>query len=312
MGFEPETTAVVGATGPTGIHVANEIARRGRRVRAVSRSADTLERAFGGTAIEMRTADAHDPDATLAAVDGCEFVVDCIGLPPERIREHPKVAEVLARVVERTGARCLQVSSYWALLPTDQEILSEDSPRDGDHPWYTPRREAEDILLSAGAAVVHLPDFFGPEVHSSSVQSMLESAVRGGPIRCIGSPEVERDAGYVPDLMKTVADLSEHDAAYGTDWAVPGRGPLSGAGVAEMASTHLGTEIAVQGAPPWMLKVIGLFTPSVRAILPIVDHYARPVRYHTAKIKELLGEIETTRFDVSIPATLDWIAARGT
>jgi hypothetical protein len=42
--------------------------------------------------------------------------------------------------------------------------MNESHPRSGGPPWVRYRREAEDILCEAGAAILHLPDFYGPHV----------------------------------------------------------------------------------------------------------------------------------------------------
>lgn len=307
MVFEPTRIAVVGATGPTGIHLARELVQRGRQVRVVSRDRERLRTSFTGLEVEIAPADALAADPLAAAIAGCELVVDCIGLPPEQMSLHPAAARTIVAAAGRVGARCLQISSYWAFLPSDKGVLSESSPREGDHPWYRPRREAEDVFLAAGASVVHLPDFFGPDVHTSSVQMALEDAVAGRPVRCIGGAATEREAGYVLDLMRMVATLSEHDEAYGTDWALPGAGPLSPARLAQIAGEHLGRRVRVQAAPPWMLRLLALFSREVRGILPMVGHYSRPVRYDTGKLRKLLGPPQPTPFEVSIPATLDWL-----
>jgi hypothetical protein len=52
------------------------------------------------------------------------------------------------------------------------------------------RREPEDILLDAGAAVVNLPDFHGPEVHVNTLQQALVEAVAGK--RMCGAPASAR------------------------------------------------------------------------------------------------------------------------
>lgn len=76
------------------------------------------------------------------------------------------------------------------------------------------RRQAEDVLLEAGAAVVHLPGFFGPRVHTSTVQRPREEVAAGKPMSWIGRADVEREYAWVPDAMALAADLLGHDAAY--------------------------------------------------------------------------------------------------
>ena len=77
--------AIVGATGPTGIHLAAELRRTTAAVRVVARGIDKLARLFPDPAVEKRAADILDADATLRAVDGRDLVYDCIGLPGDQM-----------------------------------------------------------------------------------------------------------------------------------------------------------------------------------------------------------------------------------
>jgi len=310
MSFEPRRVAVIGATGPTGIHLVRELAGRGREVVAVARTQERLEELFGGGGVELATVDALDPEPVGRVVAGSDLVVDCIGLPPDRMADHPRTAAAISRAARDAGARCLQISSYWSFLPHEGEVVDESHPRRGGHEWFRLRREAEDAMLAAGAAVVHLPDFFGPHVHTSSVQMALDQAAAGRPIQWLGSPDVPREVAFVPDAMRIVAELAERDEAYGTDWALPGSGRLTADRLAEIASRHLGRPVPVRAVSGWLLKALALVHPGLRRIRPILPHYVRPVRYDTSKLRGLLGEVETTSLDEAIARTLDWIAER--
>lgn len=112
----------------------------------------------------------------------------------------------------------------------------------------------------------------------------------------------------MPDAMRTVADLAERDEAYGEDWAVPGNGVLSPRALAGIAGEHLGREIAVRPAPPWLLRLLGLLIPKLRPVVPLAPHYSRPVRYDASKLTGLLGPVERTPLPEAIAATLTWLA----
>lgn len=303
--------AVVGAGGPTGVHLTRELLTRGREVCALGRRREPLERAFGETGAVITTADARDADSTRRAVDGCDLVVDCIGLPPERMDDHPVTARVIAAAAAAVGARILHVSSYWSYFPHRGTVVDERHPREGGHVWFQRRREAEDVLLAAGAAVVHVPDFFGPHVHTSVVQRALDEAAAGRPISWMGRRAVEREVAFVPDAMRVVADLSERDDAYGSHWALPGNGVLSADLLAEIAGRHLGRPVAVRAAPAWLLWLLTLGSAELRTVRPLIPHYVRPVRYDASKLRALLGEIELRPMEAAITATLDWLAAGG-
>ncbi len=302
--------AVVGATGPIGITLAREMLARGRRVRVIARSTDRLDRAFAGLDVERVAADALDPDRLRDAVSGAAVVVDSIGLPPDRMDDHARTARHIARAAAATGARGLQVSSFWSYLPTRRLPIDELHPRSGGNSYMTARRAAEDELQAAGFAVVHLPDFFGPEVHTSTVQNALFEAASGRPMSWVGAAGVERDAGFVPDLARRIADLIEHDEAWGERWAVAGSGPLSGVRLARIASSHLGREVKLRAAPPWLLRFVSLVSRDLRAIMPMVPHYATAVSYDDTKLSALLGPARPTPYEEAVPAALDWITSR--
>lgn len=302
--------AILGATGPTGKHLARVLADGGSSVRVISRSEDRLRRAFPEARFEKRVADALDAAQTRAALEGCDTVFDCIGLPMAMIEQHPATAHVIARAAQDTGARIVHVSSFWAYLPVQRLPLDEAHPRRGGPFPVRMRREAEDILQQAGAAVAHLPDFFGPEVHTSTLQNALAEAAAGGTAHWIGATSVEREYAYVPDAMATVVELARRDEAYGERWVVPGAGPASFDRLLDIAAKHLGQAPRVRAAPPWLLRLMGLFSRELRGFLPMVPHYVQPIRYDGRKLRGLIGPPVVTPYEHAIPATLEWLRAR--
>src|SRR3974390_1038165 len=127
--------AIVGATGTTGIHLAAELHRIAATVRVIARGKDRLARLFPGPAMEKRTADILDAQATLRAIDDCDLVYDCIGLPGDQMHLHPVTARNIAGALRHTKARCVQVSSYWAYYPQVRAEMDESHPRSGGLPW---------------------------------------------------------------------------------------------------------------------------------------------------------------------------------
>lgn len=59
--------AIVGATGPTGLHLAAELRKATATVRVIARRMDRLARLFPEAAFEKRPADILDAGATLRA-----------------------------------------------------------------------------------------------------------------------------------------------------------------------------------------------------------------------------------------------------
>ena len=109
--------AVVGATGPTGIHLVTELRKTVASVRVIARSTDRSVRLFIETAVEKWPADVLDTDATLRAIEGCDLVYDCIGLPGDQMHLHPVTARNIAGALGlHQGALCTGVELL-GLLP---------------------------------------------------------------------------------------------------------------------------------------------------------------------------------------------------
>ena len=120
---------VVGATGPIGIHLATELRKKVASVRVIARSSDRLTSLFPEAAVEKWPADVLDADATLRAIEGCDLVYDCIGLPGDQMHLHPVTARNIAVALRHTKARCVQVSSYWAYYPEVRTEMNESHPQ---------------------------------------------------------------------------------------------------------------------------------------------------------------------------------------
>jgi nucleoside-diphosphate-sugar epimerase len=250
------------------------------------------------------------PEQVRQAIAGCDVVFHCLGLPMDRIADHPIAARNVAAAIAGGDTRCVHVSSYWAYIPIRRLPLTEDHPRTDGNFAVRMRREAEDILQQASAAVVHLPDFYGPEVHTSTLQRALEQAVAGKPVQWIGSPGVGREYVFVQDAMKAVAELALRTEAYGERWIVPGAGPISFDEIARIIEKHLGQPVRLRAAGQLALRLASFFLRDLRSFLPMAPTYIAPIHYDGSKLRRLLGEIPVTPYAEAIPQTLDWLAER--
>jgi nucleoside-diphosphate-sugar epimerase len=311
MVIEPGRVAILGATGPTGRALAREFVARGVATRVVSRSHEHLQAAFEGVAVEHHAADLLDDAQARVAVTGCDLAVDCVGFPMDQMADHAKSARNVAGAAREAGARVLHVTSYWSYLPVapDSLPLTESHPREGGNEAIAFRREAEDILREAGGAIVHLPDFYGPEVEVGTLQQALRELAADKTVNWIGTRDTPREYAYVPDAMRIVAELATHEEAYGEHWIVPGGGPLTLDNVVGIAKAHLGRPVFQRCARPWLLKVLALFVSELRGFLPMVPHYVQPIAYDGSKLRGLLGDLALTPYEKAIPVTLDALAA---
>jgi len=306
----PSRVVILGATGPTGFHLAAALRKRDTAVRVVSRSREGLERSFGSTGEDIFPADALNERDLAAAIEGFPLVYDCIGLPADKMYEHPETARRLTAAAQSAGARIVHVPSFWAYLPLQKSPLNESHPRQGGCDWVQYRREAEDVLREAGAAVLHLPDFYGPRVHTSTLQQPLEEALAGKTVNWLGAADTEREYIYVPDAMEIAARIASHDEAFGERWILPGAGPLSGESFRQIAGRELGREVRIRAAGLWTLRLVSLFNSQLRAFMRLAPDYVKPIAYDASKLRGLLGDVRVTPYVEGFGATMRWLESK--
>ncbi len=305
-----ERVAILGATGPTGRHLAARCRADGLRVRVVSRNLRHLEEVFPGDDIERVQADLLDQDATTRAVDGQDLLFDCVGLPPDLMAAHPKVARNISRAIQPQRIPCYQISSFWSYLPVTSLPLSESHPRSGGSDWIRYRRGAEDLLLAAGASILHLPDFYGPWVHTSVLQNALQEAFEGKVVNWMGPPDLPREHVHVEDAIDAALRLARAAPDPGR-WIVPGSGPLSGNELTGILRRLLGEKVRIRTAGFWTLRMVSLFNRDLRGFMQMVPHYLKPISYDASKLEGSIGKITTKSYESGIAETLAWLKQEG-
>ena len=162
----------------------------------------------------------------------------------------------------------------------------------------------------AAELILHLPDFYGPQVHISTFQNALNEAASGKTVNWVGKADVHREYIYVPDAMRIAAAVGTRAETFGEHWCLPGSGPLAGREAVDIAARHLGRPVKLRSAGLTMLRILSLLNKDLRGFLQVAPDYAKPVRYDTRKLQGLLGPPQMTTYDDAIGETLSWIASR--
>jgi nucleoside-diphosphate-sugar epimerase len=156
-----------------------------------------------------------------------------------------------------------------------------------------------------------LPDFYGPHVHTSTLQNPLQEAVQGqSAMNWMGKATTAREYAFVPDAMRVVASLAGFPEAYGERWMFPGSGPLTGQQLATHVSRELNRPVKLRCAGLFLLRLVSLFKPELRRFLPMAPYYVGPISYDSSKLAGLVGSLEMTPYNKGIPLTLDWLKER--
>jgi NADH dehydrogenase len=200
---------VIGGTGFVGRALAEELARRGYRLRIVSRNpaAGNLLKPLGDLGqIASGHADVRDPATLAAAVRGAELVVNLVGAMGGR---EPDLAAVnhygaanVARAAAAAGAKGLVHVSALGVAP-------------GDATAYGRTKAAGETAVRAAfpaAAIVRPSILFGAE---DRFTNRLARLVAMAPVVPVLAPEARLQPAFVCDVAAGLARIAERQYAGG-------------------------------------------------------------------------------------------------
>lgn len=218
---------VTGGTGFVGSHSVAALVSRGHQVRLLVRSRNRVARSLSPLGVadaESVVGDVTAPRSVEEAMAGCDAVLHAAAvysLDPRaasRMREtNVRGAETVLGAAVRMGLDpVVHVSSYAALLPSREAVLTTDSPVSRPHGTYSrSKAESEQVARryqeqGAAVVIVYPGGVIGPDdpYLGDTNRLLVESAKSGGTMRG-GLPLVD-----VRDVAKVHAAVME-----------PGRGP---------------------------------------------------------------------------------------
>jgi nucleoside-diphosphate-sugar epimerase len=310
--------AILGATGTVGKALAKELAKKGEQFRVVGRSEERLKKEFRRYEpfVEYCAADLGNAEEAERAVLGVGTVFYLVGVPYTQFEQHPKLSRVAVGAATAAGVRrFVHVSTVYPYGLPQTEYVSENHPREPKAFKGRMRKEQEDMVFAADnpagmrTTILRPPDFYGPDSELSYVRAIFDAAVKGGTANVIGPIDAPHEFIFVPDLAKTLLELSKKDEAYGQAWNVGGPGLISTRQFAEMVFRAVGQKPRLRVAGKFMLRVLGLFNPILREVVEMHYLWTSPVKLDDARLRKLLPNMHKTPYEEGIRLTVE--AMRG-
>jgi nucleoside-diphosphate-sugar epimerase len=175
------------------------------------------------------------------------------------------------------------------------------------------RKEQEDIALKAQkdglfqAAVVRLPDFYGPYADNSLANPILRAGLAGKKANWLGSVDLPHEFIFVPDAGRLIVELASRPGSYGEAWNLGGAGTITGREFIAEAYRQAGRQPKWRTAGPTMLRIAGWFNPMMKELVEMQYLQQTPVILDDTKAERLLGGLSKTAYPEGIAQTLRWI-----
>jgi nucleoside-diphosphate-sugar epimerase len=303
---------ILGINGSIGRAVAETLARRGYRIRAlVRRMPDTPATPFP---IDYRQGDAMRPEDVAAAAAGAAVILHGVN-PAGYLNWREEGIPMLANAIEaarRSGSLIAFPGNVYVYGPS-QSLVDEAAPFSADTGKGRVRIEMERMLEKAAkegvrSLTLRAGDFFGPGVGNSWFSQAI--AAGGLDAKRLVDPTIGHAGhawAYMPDLAEAFAQLIERRDAlppyavfhFGGHWLEDGRA------MAEAARKAIGRRDVRIWRFPWaLMPVLGLASPFMRELREMRWLWAHPLRLHNARLESVIGPEPHTPLDAAVAAAL--------
>jgi nucleoside-diphosphate-sugar epimerase len=288
--------ALLGATGAIGKSVVAALTARNTPFRLIGRSLEKMQAEFGAHKLASFAAWNPDDQSLQQAFAGITTVVSMIGVPYDRFALHPQLMKQTVAAAKAAGVkRLLLIGTLYVFGKPQSPRIAETHPRAPHTFKGRVRKEQEDILMNSGleAAVLRLPDFYGPGVEASMLHDVFAAAVEKRKANVIGPLGKPHEFVFVPDVGPVVAALLDAPGAFGKAWNLGGAGTIT---QYEAASLAFGGKPRLRSANKFLLRLMGLFNPFLRELVEMYYLMTDPLIVDDGALTKLLGGIAKTPY----------------
>ncbi|HEX5828848.1 MAG TPA: NAD-dependent epimerase/dehydratase family protein [Candidatus Limnocylindrales bacterium] len=305
---------VLGASGGTGGAIVRELARQGRRVRAVAR------RDLAGLpdGVEGLRADVTTPAGAAAAIAGASVVYHAA--QPEYHQwagNFERLNDVIARAAGEARARLVFADNLYMYGPGASPMYEDTPQRATDRKGLLRIALAADLLARHERGEVEVTmgrssDYFGPGgVNTGLGDRVFAAALAGKPASWLGNLETPHSTSYLPDLARALVVLGDRDDAAGRAWHLPVMDALTGREYIGRLGVVLGRPVKARADAVLMVRIAGLFSPTIREVATVAYQWAEPFVSDWSAFEAAFGPFERTPLDEALATTLDWWRTEG-
>jgi nucleoside-diphosphate-sugar epimerase len=309
---------VVFGSGSLGRSVVEELVRRGKTVRVVSRSGKMSEAPQG---VEVIAGDLYDPATVRALAQDAAVAYQCA--QPHYWEWPQKFPPLQAAIIEGLAGAATKLvigeNTYMygdihrASGHVDGRLLTEDLPYAAVTRKGRVRAAMSEAALAAHQAGVlrvaigRGSDFFGPwAVDSAFGDRVFYPALAGKAASFGGRLDLPHTATYIGDFGRALVVLGERDEALGRAWHVPNDRPeITQRQFAELVYREAGHPVKASGVSRPMMALAGLFIPGARESVEMMYEFEKPFVVDSSAFERAFGVVATP-IGEAIKATVAW------
>jgi nucleoside-diphosphate-sugar epimerase len=306
---------VLGASGGLGSAVVWQLVQQGKRVRAVSRSA---ERVNLGHRIEAVRADITDPTQMRMICQDAAVIYHCTNAPyPEWAQALPPMMDAVIAAAETSGAKVVYGDNLY-MYGRVSGAITPDLPDRATGKKGLVRSKIAAQLMDAHrsgriqATIGRASDFFGPGVLNSMMgEVVFQALVEGKTLNLIGKLDVPHTYTFIEDFAKGLVTLGAREEALGEIWHIPSAETITTRQFLDLIFAEAQYTPKLRIASPLMLNFLGVFSKMMCELKEISYEFEQPFIVDHQKYERVFGSDPTPHRE-AIRRTIAWFHDRHT
>jgi nucleoside-diphosphate-sugar epimerase len=315
MNNDERLHVVLGASGGLGSAVVWQLVQKGKRIRAVYRSAQRVDL---GHRIEVVRGDISNPDRMTTICQGASVIYHCANAPyPEWRKALPPMMDAVIRAAETSGAKVVYGDNLY-MYGQVSGLITPDLPDRATGKKGLVRSKIAAQLMDAHrsgriqATIGRASDFFGPGVLNSMMgEVVFQALVEGKTLNLIGKLDVPHTYTFIEDFAKGLVTLGEREEALGEIWHIPSAETLTTRQFLDLIFAEARYTPQLRIASPLMLNFLGLFSKMMCELKEISYEFEQPFIVDHQKYERVFGSDPTPHRE-AIRRTISWFYDRHT
>jgi nucleoside-diphosphate-sugar epimerase len=305
---------VIFGAGPLGKWTARNLVKMGKPVRMINRSG----KASGlPAAVEVVRGDAYDPASNVDQTRGATVIYQCAQPAYHQwVGNFPRMQAAILDAAVINGAKLIVAENLYMYGDTQGQLIHEGLPYQAHTQKGQVRQAMTEALFAAHhagkvrVAAVRGSDFFGPDDEVSAGLT-FRPALAGKRVNVLGSLDQPHTFSYTVDFGKALAIAGAHEEALGQAWHVPSAPPITQRQLITLLSDVIGKPIKTTRGSPWLIRLLGLFNPTVGELYEMMYEFTQPFVMDSNKFERTFGMTATSQRQ-QIQETVDWVRSQST
>jgi nucleoside-diphosphate-sugar epimerase len=297
---------ILGAGGDVGRKLAGLLAASKQPFRVVGRNPQTTP-----GAAETVAADISDQNQTIRAVAGSSVVVLVVGLKYDRKvwqQLWPRMMSNAIEACKRAGAKLIFFDNVYMYGKVNGPMTEETPFNPCSRKGETRAKIAATLIDtwksgSLTAMIARAADFYGPDTRNGVPNVLvMEAFSRGKKAAWLVNDEVPHSFTYTPDAAWGLLQLAGRATAWNQTWHLPSApNPLTGKEFVARAAAEFGVAPKYRVLNRPMLRIAGLFRPSVAESYEMLYQSDSPYLFDSGKFEREFGFAGTPYVEVFEP-----------